>query len=222
MRCRWLISPLKGCKNLCIDLIIVERFDRIIYMNRHYSEKIKHDVITLLPGEVEVSKDVALHTLLGSCVSAVLYNENRSIGGINHIILPTIGNNTSEEQRGRYGIYAMELLINKLMKLGIAKNSLKAKLFGGSNMLGIDSKNSQYNIGQRNIDFALNFLQTEKIPVIATDIGGLHGRNIYYLPLENKVLVSKVSSLDAIEREESLFIKSISKKPKSKIVLFDD
>ncbi len=109
----------------------------------------KHSIII---GEVFVSeKPTWISTVLGSCVAVCLYDEEVRIGGMNHFMLPTPNDDTVI--CNRYGIHSMELLINSLMKKGADRRRLKAKVFGGCNVV----RNSFASIGTSNVDFAFNF-----------------------------------------------------------------
>jgi len=142
------------------------------------------------PGEFAVTAepDHLLGTLLGSCVAACICDPTRGIGGLNHFLLPSTGyaGQTSAPEASRYGVYAMEMLINALLKSGADKNRLRAKLFGGANLI---SANTRDSVGERNQKFALDFLECEGIPVIAEDFGGNHARRIFFRPSTEKVLM---------------------------------
>jgi chemotaxis protein CheD len=92
----------------------------------------------------------------------------------------------------RYGTYAMEILINQLLKLGARRSNLEAKVFGGGNVLdGL----TVANVGQRNADFVLKFLQLEKIRVVAQDLVDVFPRKVYFFPKNNKVMVKKLRNV---------------------------
>jgi len=145
-------------------------------------------VAKLLPGAHWVVDDnSALATVLGSCVAACLRDPLLNLGGMNHFLLPEGSNN--EASSARYGCYAMELLINDLLKRGAARKRLQAKVFGGANVL----KGMQHNpIGSRNADFVLNYLATEHIPVIAQDLRGIHPRRVYFFAQTGKALIQRL------------------------------
>jgi len=145
-------------------------------------------VAKLLPGAHWIVDDnSALATVLGSCVAACLRDPLLHLGGMNHFLLPEDNNN--EASSARYGCYAMELLINDLLKRGAARKRLQAKVFGGANVL----KGMQHNpIGSRNADFVLNYLATENIPVIAQDLRGIHPRRVYFFARSGKALIQRL------------------------------
>ncbi len=158
---------------------------------------------TIHPGEYKVSdEDIIISTVLGSCVSVALFDPVKKQGGMNHFLLPRYGNGEVTEksliqQEFRYGLYAMEILINSLMKMGSRKNSLIAKVFGGSEMFEISSRVT--NVGKQNREFALLYLENENIPVISSDLGGPLGRKILFFPKTGKILLKKLDSVRKIK-----------------------
>lgn len=134
-------------------------------------------VIHVIQGTFEVSDrhDDVMTTILGSCVCTGLCDPVRGVGGINHFLLPDSGSGGGGQLK--YGLHAMELLINALLKLGADRSRLQAKLFGGARMhQGLGT------IGQSNSEFALQFLRTEGIPCISQSLGGTAARRIRYWP----------------------------------------
>jgi chemotaxis protein CheD len=162
------------------------------YYNAHFG----CDAVKVLPGEYFVHhEDMLLLTTLGSCIAVCLWDRNARVGGMNHFMLP---NNASES--GRYGPYAMEVLINALMKQGAQRMTLEAKVFGGAhvlNSLGADNM----KVGQRNTEFALNYLATERIPVVVKDVEGECPRTVCYLPHSGKAMLKRLSSSSALAVE---------------------
>ena len=129
-------------------------------------------IINIRGGEVYASKaPVRIQTLLGSCVATCLFDPVNYIGGMNHFLLP--GKTHETELSARYGINAMELLINTMMKLGANRYELCAKIFGGGDVLQV--KHPAATIGRTNINFVKEFLTTEQIPILAHHVGGNHG-----------------------------------------------
>lgn len=144
--------------------------------------------INIVQGEYAVSKnpDALISTLLGSCISVCLYQPSKGIGGMNHFLLPGERTGAKLGLGERHGAYLMELLINGLLKQGVAKSELLAKVFGGAQtvaFLGDD-------IGERNISFARQFLKEEQIPIISESVGGKLGRRIQFWPATGKVMQS--------------------------------
>lgn len=177
-------------------------------MNKHYDPHFQKDIITIHPGEYYTSKDdIYIATVLGSCISVALYDINQGFGGMNHFMLPKSNRDEplSSEDEGRFGNYAMELLINDMINKGSSKQSLRAKVFGGGNVL--DAGNSQMNMtGINNINFALNYLKAENIPIIVNDTGGIFPRKIYFNPLTSKVYLKRIQksgqSVEQIKQRE--------------------
>ena len=132
--------------------------------------------VQLVQGEMKISTapDILLVTVLGSCISACLWDSRAGVGGMNHFMLP-VGDTT--DLSGRYGSYAMELLINELLRSGARIERLEAKLFGGARMFGGLS-----DVGASNAAFAEKFLRDEGIPVVGSSLGGLAARRVQYWP----------------------------------------
>lgn len=177
-------------------------------MNKHYDPHFQKDIITIHPGEYYTSKDdIYIATVLGSCISVALYDIKQGFGGMNHFMLPKSNRDEplSSEDEGRFGNFAMELLINDMINKGSSKQSLRAKVFGGGNVL--DAGNSQMNMtGINNINFALNYLKAENIPIIVNDTGGIFPRKIYFNPLTSKVYLKRIQksgqSVEQIKQRE--------------------
>lgn len=134
-----------------------------------------HRQITQGESYVSAEDNEVLTTVLGSCVAACIRDPVRHIGGMNHFLLPD-----GESRDGgamRYGVFAMECLINGLLAQGAARERLEAKLFGGANVMA-----SLSGVGWRNADFAERFLQQEGIRVVGGDLRGAAPRRIQYWP----------------------------------------
>ncbi len=195
-------------------------------MKKIYNSKFDREIMHIHPGEYYISSEDAIYTILGSCVSVVLYSERQRIGGMNHFMLPSTSELFPEKDyQGRYGVHAMELLINGLMKAGIKKRELTAKVFGGGNVLNAEP-GSRYHIGIKNTDFVFEFLATENIPVLARDTGEDYGRKIFFFPENGKVLVSRiVKTTSLVYLDEEKYMDTIEKKSEkrdTKIILFDN
>jgi chemotaxis protein CheD len=146
--------------------------------------------VKLLPGEYHVSReDMVQVTVLGSCVAACIRDTRTGYGGMNHFMLPDGGGEGNQDAPARYGVYAMEVLINSLIKLGANRQYFEAKVFGGGNVMRVLS---QSNVGQRNAEFVLDFLAAEKIRVAARDLEDIYPRKVYFFPASGKVRVKKL------------------------------
>ena len=92
---------------------------------------------------------------------------------------------------GRYGSYAMELLINEMMKHGATRATMEAKVFGGGQV--IDGMTTM-NIGERNTAFVVDYLKTERIPIMAKDVMGPYPRKVCFLPASGKAMIKRLAS----------------------------
>ncbi len=177
--------------------------------HRYYDENNEETVIKIFSGGCYVTnkKREVIVTILGSCISACMRDPLTGIGGMNHFLLPE-GDGTGQGMR--FGSFAMEQLINELMKLGANKSRLQLKLFGGGNVL-----KNMTDIGAKNIKFVHEFLASEGLPIAAEDMGGPFPRRIHYYPDTGKVRMRKLQRKEdmAVADEEKTYFTSISKKP---------
>lgn len=141
-------------------------------------------------------RPTVVKTVLGSCISVCLRDPVTRVGGMNHFMLPDAGE--GEAASTRYGVYAMELLINECMKAGADRRRLEAKVFGGGHVLWI--RESEENVPQRNMRFALQFLDTESIPIISRDIGGYATRSLLFFTDSGRALLKKMQRDHDTER----------------------
>lgn len=159
-------------------------------MLKRYHAQLKRPMVIIQPGEYYVTKqDEVIATVLGSCISVCVKDELHNIGGMNHFMLP--GDFRVEDvfnsNSARYGMYAMEMILGDILKLGGDRQQLTAKVFGGGHVLNVaTSKNS---VPAANIQFVKAYLSMEGIQVIKSDVGGYHGRKVLYLPHLGKVYV---------------------------------
>ena len=151
-------------------------------------------------GEIDASSQpTLLHTILGSCVSVCLRDPVSGIGGMNHILLPE---GPGLHETGRFGVNAMELLINKMMKLGADRHRLVAKAFGAGNVLACLQSPT---VGERNAQFVRQFLNTEGIPLLAQRLGGTDAVEVTFTTDTGHVLVRSVTGYplsSVVAREE--------------------
>ena len=195
-------------------------------INRYWDKT--HDTFAakILPGEYYVTtNNEAIVTVLGSCVSACIRDKIFGIGGMNHFMLP-INKGASHAEvaamsnAGRYGNFAMEKMINDILKNGGTRENLEVKIFGGGRVL----KNMQsLDIGNGNINFVREYIETEHLKLVSEDVGDVFPRKVIYYPLTGKVKVKKLRQMHnntIIERETS-YMSSIGVKPvESDIELF--
>lgn len=164
-------------------------------------------------GSVEISNNpTVFDTVLGSCISACLYDPVSKVGGMNHFMLPTSAD-LHNPVSTRYGVNAMELLINKLMKNGAKRDRLVAKIFGGAHVLNI--RESSRGVPQLNMDFIKQFLTTEHIRIISQDIGGYQPRRILFTNHDGNVYMRMLGSSEAVStaKEEQSYLSELTQKP---------
>lgn len=179
---------------------------------RYYDTRLGKNVVRILPGDYQVTRDdVGLVTTLGSCVSACIRDVESGVGGINHFMLPESELNTSNVASARYGSYAMEVLINELLKQGARREHLEAKVFGGANVL---SSITTCDVGIRNAEFVRQYLAYEQIPIVAEDLGDVCPRKIVFFPNSGRVLVMRLSkALNRVELDaERTYQEDLSKR----------
>lgn len=181
-------------------------------------------MVKVFPGEYFVTSksDEVLVTVLGSCVSACIRDRRTGIGGMNHFMLPHshAGNWAGDLQSTRFGNFAMEKLINELLKAGCSRDSLEIKVFGGGNVT--DSNNL---IGSENSHFILRYLEAEGLRCVAQDLGGQLPRRIHYIPATGKVVrrLLGTSESSAVAREETEYVTRLSSRATAgEIQLFDE
>jgi chemotaxis receptor (MCP) glutamine deamidase CheD len=153
----------------------------------------KHELrIVQLPmgGVFASGRPIKITTLLGSCVAACLYDPVAKIGGMNHILLPGCMQPDDDGLATRYGVHAMELLINRIMKLGGAKQNLRAKVFGGAKMLAFAP--GVIDIAAMNSEFILEFLKREHIPLEAYSLGGTSAVTVWFEPVTARARIRRI------------------------------
>ena len=151
-----------------------------------YDAFFKNDAVKILPGEYFVhDQDILIMTTLGSCIAACLWDREAKVGGMNHFMLPE-----GDAGSGRYGSFAMELLINEMMKRGATRSTMEAKVFGGGQV--VEGMNKM-NIGERNTAFVIEYLKTERIPIVSKDVLGPHPRKVCFLPASGKAMIKRLA-----------------------------
>jgi len=154
--------------------------------SHHYFDRdVGRMAVKLLPSEYYVTTDhTVLSTVLGSCVAACLHDAQAGVAGMNHFMLPDDGEPGGGSMR--YGAYAMDVLVRELVRAGARRERLQAKVFGGGAVL---AGMTTLNIGDRNADFVLRYLEAERIEVAAQDLRGPHARRVCFLPESGKAVV---------------------------------
>jgi chemotaxis protein CheD len=171
----------------------------------YYDAFFKNDAVKILPCEYFVfDEDILIMTTLGSCIAACLWDREAKIGGMNHFMLPD-----GDSDSGRYGSYAMELLINAMMKQGATRATMEAKIFGGGQVIeGMTSM----NIGERNTAFVTDYLKTERIPIMSKDVLGPYPRKVCFLPKSGKAMVKRLATANtaAVVAQDRAAVQSVA------------
>jgi chemotaxis protein CheD len=185
---------------------------------RFHSDKEHVDVVKIFSGDWYVSTKPGemLATILGSCVSACIRDPIAGVGGMNHFLLPGEDDSQTSES-ARYGVFAMESLINGLLKAGGHKDRFEVKVFGGGNVI-----NNSARIGSKNAAFIRQFLQKEGIRIVSEDLEGDYPRRLHYYPDTGKVMMRQLKRKEdqVVVEEEERYKKQISKPIESNIELF--
>ncbi len=196
------------------------------HINRYWDKRQQSFSAKILPGEYYVSKhNEIINTVLGSCVSACIYDKYAGVGGMNHFMLP-LGNVTEHSGKEhltsatRYGNFAMEILINEIIKAGGQKKNMQVKLFGGAKVL---TSLLTTDIGQKNIVFVRDYLEIENLRVVSEDVGDIYPRKIMFFPDSGRVKVKKLKKMhnDTVRLREERYRIKIDREPvQSDIELF--
>ena len=198
-------------------------------VNRYWDRLNKCYAAKIVPGEFYVSMEGELvTTVLGSCVSACVWDTRAKIGGMNHFMLPEEGKNsewgswnkTPVDAAARYGSVAMERLINTILKYGGNKKHLEIKIFGGGKVLNIDS-----DVGDRNIEFVKNYVVKEGYTIRSMDVGGTHPRKVNFYPADGRVYVKKLLRMHnpTVQLRERAYFREIYDQPvKGDVDVFDE
>lgn len=181
-------------------------------LNHHWDATARAWMVHLLPGEYYVTRsDEYVTTVLGSCVSTCIHDPLLGIGGMNHFMLP---DDPSEDQAGnalRYGGFAVERLINDLLKQGAQRGRLQVKVFGGGQVIAGTS-----DIGRLNVDFVHTYLADESLPIVAEDTGGQVARRVRYHARTGRALVKQLPMQESKVRErEQAFRAQLRAGPKA-------
>jgi chemotaxis protein CheD len=131
---------------------------------------------------------------LGSCVGIVIYDEERKISGLAHIMLPdSMLTKGAIQNEAKYADTAIPLLIDKLCEAGAKRMSLRAKIAGGAQMFQFSSKSDLTRIGPRNVEAVKDVLKKHRIMIISEDVGGNKGRTIEFSPVTCKLTIRTVN-----------------------------
>lgn len=197
------------------------------HVNRYWDRRLHVPAAKILPGEFYVSRHgEMIATVLGSCVAACIRDKQLGVGGMNHFMLPQEGQHSTENWGGelglasRYGNWAMEYLINAILKMGGSRRNLEVKVFGGGNVL-----KNMTEIGSRNVDFVTSYLNSENLHISAMDVGGSHARKVLYFPDTGAVKMKRLIKVDneTIVRREREYREDLRQGPDTggSVELFD-
>jgi chemotaxis protein CheD len=188
------------------------------HINRYWDKTRECFAAKILPGEYYVTlRDEAVVTVLGSCISACVRDGKTGIGGMNHFMLPSGGKDgmgqwgsSDISESTRFGSYAMERLINDILKHGGNRQNLEIKVFGGGRIL-----TQMTDVGRKNIEFVERYLRTEGLRVLVRDLGDVHPRKVYYMPTSGKAFVKKLRALhnDTIVARETEYLNQLKQQP---------
>ena len=197
--------------------------DQFAHIRRMRDSRFAHEIASILPGEFFVSaQPMIVYTVLGSCISACIRDPIARVGGMNHFMLPEPKEaaNDSWGESTRYGSYAMESLINEILKRGGLKSRLEVKLFGAGKIY-----EGHIDVGARNVDWVLQYLRTEGLMPVKTDLGDVYPRKVYYFTESGQVLLKKIERLknQTIANRESEYaakMRSVTQRPAEDVTLF--
>jgi chemotaxis protein CheD len=188
------------------------------HVNRYWDRE--HEIIAakILPGEYYVTQENELiATVLGSCVSACIRDKESGIGGMNHFMLPETNAGKLKKDSDtivgiatRYGNYAMEHLINTILSNGGKRKNLEVKVFGGGKIIS-----ALTDVGMKNIDFVLSYIDQEGLKLLSHDLGDIYPRKIIYFPQTGRVGMKKIQDLhnDTIGQREQQYFNSLKNAP---------
>jgi len=197
--------------------------DQFTHIRRMRDNRFPYEIASILPGEFFVSRDpMIVYTVLGSCISACIRDPVAGVGGMNHFMLPEPKEKVRDSwgESTRYGSYAMESLINEILKRGGLKRRLEVKLFGAGKIY-----EGKIDIGARNAEWVVMFLRMEGLVPTKTDLGDVFPRKVYYFTDSGRVLMKKIERIknQTIFDRESAYaakIQSVKQQPEEDVTLF--
>lgn len=183
--------------------------DQFAHIRRMHDHRFPHEIASILPGEFFVSPDpMIVYTVLGSCISACIRDPIAKVGGMNHFMLPEPkgdGHGDSWGESTRYGSYAMESLINEILKRGGMRSRLEIKLFGAGKIY-----EGHIDVGAKNAQWVTEYLKSEGLPVMSSDLGDVFPRKVYYFTESGRVLMKKIERVKnrtIVDREQQYVAK---------------
>jgi chemotaxis protein CheD len=197
--------------------------EHFTHVRRMWDSRFPYEIASILPGEFFVSREpMIVYTVLGSCISACIRDPIVGVGGMNHFMLPE-PKETAHDSWGestRYGSYAMESLINEILKRGGLKRRLEIKLFGAGKIY-----EGKIDVGANNAKWVIEYLKSEGLAAVKTDLGDVFPRKIYYFTNSGRVLMKRIEHVKnrtIIERENDYAtqIKQRAQQPVEDVTLF--
>jgi chemotaxis protein CheD len=193
------------------------------HIRRMRDNRFPHEIASILPGEFFVSREpMIVYTVLGSCISACIRDPIIGVGGMNHFMLPEPKEAAHDSwgESTRYGSYAMESLINEILKRGGLKSRLEIKLFGAGKIY-----EGNIDVGANNAKWVIGYLKSEGLAAIKTDLGDVFPRKVYYFTDSGRVLmkrIERVKNQTIFERENEYAarIKQREQQPVEDVTLF--
>ena len=197
--------------------------DDFAHIRRMRDNRFPHEIASILPGEFFVSREpMVVYTVLGSCISACIRDPIVGVGGMNHFMLPEPKEAAHDSwgESTRYGSYAMESLINEILKRGGLKRRLEIKLFGAGKIY-----EGNIDVGANNAKWVIGYLKSEGLAAIKTDLGDVFPRKVYYFTDSGRVLmkrIERVKNQTIFERENEYAarIKQREQQPVEDVTLF--
>ena len=199
--------------------------DDFAHIRRMRDNRFPHEIASILPGEFFVSREpMVVYTVLGSCISACIRDPIVGVGGMNHFMLPEPKEHQSDDSWGgestRYGSYAMESLINEILKRGGLKRRLEIKLFGAGKIY-----EGNIDVGANNAKWVIGYLKSEGLATVKTDLGDVYPRKVYYFTDSGRVLMKKIERIknQTIQERENAYaakIKQREQQPVEDVTLF--
>lgn len=188
---------------------------------QYFDREFRVDAVKILPGQYHAAREGAITTVLGSCVSTCLWDPVERIGGMNHFMLPgdTASPGSPWAASARFGVYAMEVLINQMTRMGADRRRLVAKVFGGAQLLsGFD----RLDVGAKNSEFVLEFLRVEGIRVLAQDLLDVCPRKVHFFVDSGKVQVKRLALTpsEPVQRREREYLQHLDGKGSGEIEIF--
>ncbi len=199
------------------NLVFLKPLSGFEGIQRYWDRERQMPAAKILPGEYYVSnQNELITTVLGSCVSACIRDPVAGIGGMNHFMLPNSergnwnGKHSIASNATRYGNFAMEHMINDILKHGGERGNLEVKVFGGGKIIS-----SMSSVGLNNIKFIHEYIRIEGLQLLSEDVGDCYPRKIVFYPASGRVQVKKIKQLhnDTLLWREQTYKKSIDHQP---------